>query len=256
VNVKAALRTAGLGAGLYAIVTVIGGFLQSTPLAALVAQAVGAEWGGGRLGIAWSDPLAPVQTNKELARKIGKGALLGLVACGALVELLQITHTARFATASFSAAALGTGLLSAILTAVRDQLLFSGLTLRVLSKTDARVPKIVACGATAAAHAFVSPGATLHEVAAGGALGLFAGALWLSERGAFRAVAMNAGWLFAAQTLFRGTFVDVIPNDNAVAGAEAGITGGWAATIVLAVSAAIATFTLLKRRENSQEEAK
>jgi hypothetical protein len=256
-DVKAAARIAAIGAALYGGVHVIGALLQATPLAALVAQAVGAEWGGGRLGISWSNPLAPALTSKEIGRRIAKGAMLGLVASGALVELLQITHTATFARTSFVLSALFTGLLAAILMAVRDQLLFSGLPLRVLNKTDAPIPKILACGAAAAAHAYVAPDATLHEVAAGGAFGLFSGALWLHEGGAFRAVAMNAAWLFAAQVLFRGTFVDVIAGPTAFAGGDAGITGGWAATVVLVIAAAIATAMLIRKpTESSREQTK
>jgi hypothetical protein len=61
---------------------------------AVIAQVVVLEFGTGRLGVAWSDPLAPLPTGGDMARRAFRGAALGLAAAVVLTGASVMFRTA------------------------------------------------------------------------------------------------------------------------------------------------------------------
>src|SRR5687767_802189 len=82
---KAAARAAAWGVAVYTAVKFIGILFASASMAAAVGQAIAAEFGAGRVGVAWSDPHEPLPTTAAMARRAGIGAAVG--AATALVVL-------------------------------------------------------------------------------------------------------------------------------------------------------------------------
>lgn len=240
-SVKAAVRVGALGGVLYGAVSLLGAVLATMPLAALVAQTVATEWGMGKLGLAWSNPLEPERETKEIAARVAKGALIGMAPAAIVLEWLHLTHTCDIFPASFGVTSLLLGLLSAALGSVRDQILLVGLTRRVLAHADAAWPKVLAGGALFAARAYGAE-ATPFEIAATFALGALGAALWQRDRAAYAAVGMNLGWLFTTETLFHGTLLEVRTLPSALSGGDAGMGHGLAAAAVLGLCAAGALF--------------
>ncbi len=239
-STRAAARVALFGGMLFFGVALLGALLANMPLAALVAQAVAAEWGMGRLGLAWSDPLAREPTAKDIATRLGRGALLGMAPAAVILEWLHLTHTCDIAPSSFAWSSIGLGVMSATLTAVRDQILLVGLSRRVLVHVDHALPRMLAAGALFAARSYSSETATWPEVIASFCFGAFAAAIFQRDRSAYGAVGMNIGWLLATQTLFHGALLDVRTLPSLLSGGDAGMGGGMAAAIVLGLCAVVA----------------
>ena len=79
----------------------LAGAVFSNNATALVAvQAAMAEWGAGRIGVTWSDPLAAMPSGKAMARRVGLGAAMGAGAAAAVVVLAMVTGGAAMAPAS------------------------------------------------------------------------------------------------------------------------------------------------------------
>ena len=207
---------------------------------ALVAvQAALAEWGAGRVGLAWSDPLAPVPTWRDLARRAGKGAALGGGAAALVVLAALALHAATLAAPSPAAGPLAVGLVIALLTAVRDELFLRGLVLRA---TAALLPSglaLAACGAAAAAARWGADGVLGLAVAVEAVRGVAMGAIWMRDRGAWMAVGASAAWTWALGSLVRGGLLDV----RFATEGDAGLP----ALLVLAVGAVAASAWALAR---------
>lgn len=236
-STRAAARVAAYGGLLFFGTSLLGAVLANMPLAALVAQAVAAEWGMGRLGLSWSDPLAPEPTGRDIATRMGKGALLGVVPAAVVLEWLHLTHNVDILPPSFAWSSLGLGLLSATLTAVRDQILLVGLSRRVLIHLDRALPRMLAAGALFAARSYSQENATAPDVAASFCFGAFAAAIFQRDRSAYGAVGMNVGWLLCTDTLFHGALLDARPLPSLLSGGDAGMGKGVAAAIVLGLAA-------------------
>ena len=71
------------GLALYGVVEFVGIKLSAKATGALAAQMVIAEWGAGRLAVAWSDPSAPPQAFRSIAQRAAKGAAAGILAAAA-----------------------------------------------------------------------------------------------------------------------------------------------------------------------------
>ena len=236
-SIKAAARVGALGGVLYGAVALLGAVLGNMPLAALVSQTVATEWGMGKLGLAWSNPLEREPTAKDIASRLGKGALIGMAPAAVVLEWLHLTHTCDLFPASFSVTSLLLGLLSAALTSVRDQILLVGLGRRVLIHLDSALPRMLAGGALFAARSYGAGGAAPAEVAASFCLGAFGAAIWQRDGSAYAAVGMNLAWLFTTETLFHGAFVEVRTLPSLLSGGDAGMGHGLAATVVLGACA-------------------
>jgi hypothetical protein len=195
-------------------------FAQNT-LAMAGVQAALAEWGAGRLGIAWSDPgtsstAAPPRSATSwtvVGRRIARGASLGF-ATAALVALAAIATRAAFvapalaAPAGLSATPLLVGLVVAALGAVRDELLLRGVVLgasRLLPVTVA----LLACGGAAAAVRLGTDGVVTSALAADALRGVALGGVWVRDRGAWMACAANTAWTWTMTFLLRGGGMDL-----------------------------------------------
>lgn len=238
---RAAARVAAWGLVVYAGTRLAGAVLQSTSMAALVAQAVLAEWGLGRLGVTWSDPVAPVPTTQAILRRAARGAGVGLAAAAALAVVLAVTGGALLERASSSVSVLVVGLVSAGFLAMRDELLLHGLTLRVLVSVESPEPRIAACALASAAAALGEPGVAPRAVLVALLLGALYGALWIRDRGAWMAWGAHTAFLFVTGPLLHGGLFETRVASSPWGGADAGVLGGWAAVAVLAAAAAVAT---------------
>src|SRR5688572_5699136 len=88
---SAATRVVGWGLGIYTATRIAAMVLETSSLPSAVAQAVIAEWGVGRVGVAWSDPTQPVPTARAIARRAGLGAAVGLASGVVVVGFLAMT---------------------------------------------------------------------------------------------------------------------------------------------------------------------
>jgi len=177
---------------------------------ALVAvQAVLAEWGAGRIGIAWSDPLAPMPSWKDLGRRAGKGAGLGAAAAVAVVVVAMATRGAARTAGVPGGGLLAVGLVIALLGAVRDELLLRGVVLRATRGLLPAWAALLACGGAAAAARFGIEGTLGMALAVEALRGMVLGAIWVRDRGAWMAVGANAAWTWTLGSVMRGGLVDV-----------------------------------------------
>jgi hypothetical protein len=177
--------------------------------AAAAVQAVLAEWGAGRMAIAWSDPLAALPTWRGIARRAGKGAAWGAGAAGVLVAGALATRMAALAAGPPAIGSLAVGLLLAALGAVRDELLLRGVVLRTTRGLLPAWAALLACGAVAAAARFGTQGGLAAAVLAEGLRGVALGGLWLRDRGAWMAVAASAAWTWTLGSIVHGGLLDV-----------------------------------------------
>lgn len=242
------VRLAAWGAGVFAVSRLAGALLSSTSMAGLVAQAVIAEWGLGRIGVTWSDPLAEVPGTKAIVKRALLGCALGLGGAAVVLGLAIVTKAALVARADAPVAVMGIGLLAAGFSAMRDELLLRGLVLRVTEEITATAPRLVACGVTAACAATAEPGATAPSVAAAGLLGVIFGALWIRDRGAWLAWGAHTALTFAVSTLAQGGLLDARVARNAWGGGDTGLLGGFAAVAALA-PLALGAFAWARRTE-------
>jgi hypothetical protein len=234
-----AWRIAAWGIALYAAGRIAALLLQSMSLPAAVAQAVIAEWGVGRLGVAWSDPTQPLPSTGSIARRAGMGALVGVVAAAIVVGFLATTRAVILERSDPALSMILVGLVTAGLYAMRDELLLHGLVVRALVTVESPILKVLACGLTSAAAAYgdIGPSAP-SAIAAQGLLGIVFGALWVRDRGAWPAWGAHTAWLFTTSALMQGGIFEARVASSTWGGADAGPLGGMAAVIALAPLAA------------------
>jgi hypothetical protein len=229
-----AWKVAFWGLAIYAGGRIAALLLESMSMPAAVAQAVIAEWGTGRLGVAWSDPTQPIPTTGAIARRAAIGAAVGLVVAAVVVGFLATTRAVILERSSPAASMLLVGLVTAGLYAMRDELLLHGLVMRSLVSLDAPVLKVLACGVTSAAAAYgeIGGGAPM-AIAAQGLLGIVFGSLWVRDRGAWPAWGAHTAWLFGTALLMQGGFLEAKVASTPWGGADAGPLGGMAAVLAL-----------------------
>jgi hypothetical protein len=238
-TVREAWKVAGWGLAFWGGAQLAVAVLSRNPTALVAVQAVLAEWGAGRVGIAWSDPLAPVPTWKGLGRRAGVGVAMGAAAAGAVVLVALATGGAAAAKGRPVIGLLGVGLVVAALGAVRDELLLRGVVLRATRALLPAWAALLACGAAAAAARFGSDGTVGMALLVEGLRGVVLGAIWVRDRGAWMAVGANAAWKWGLDSVVRGGLVDV----RFATDADAGIP----ALLVLAAGAGAACFWALRR---------
>jgi hypothetical protein len=205
-----AARVASAALALWGAVQVAAVALERRAVALGLVQAMLAEWGAGRMGIAWSDPLGPVATTRDILRRTARGAALGGAAALAAVAAALTT---RSATATFADSAslemLGVGLVAALLAAVRDELILRGFVLRATRGLAPPWVSLLACGMAAAAARFGVDGASGTALTAEALRGVALAALWIHDRGAWMAWAANASWTWTFGSLLHGGLVDI-----------------------------------------------
>ena len=95
---KAALRdrarVVAWGIGIVAAAQAVGAYLAQNHTGGVVAQVVIAEFGTGRLGVAWSDPLAPLPSATDIAKRALRGASFGASAAAILLGASLLAHAA------------------------------------------------------------------------------------------------------------------------------------------------------------------
>ena len=197
----------------------------------MLVQAALAEWGAGRMGITWSDPLGPPPAAAQIAARIGRGTALGGAAALTAGALAMTTRGAALRPAPPSIAILALGLFASALTAVAAELLLRGVVLRATRGLLPMWGSLFACGLVACAARFGIEGALSKLVLADGLRAVALGALWLRDRGAWVAWAANASWTWALGSVLRGGIVelsfgvepDAAPTTLAVLGTAAAV---------------------------------
>jgi hypothetical protein len=180
---------------------------ETKALATLVVQAALAEWGAGRMGIAWTQPGGRTEAN--LARRIATGAAMGAAAAAAAVILSLALHAAVGSATTPSLGLLVLGLATSALAAVRDELLLRGVVLRATRGLLPPWASLLASGATAAVTAFGASSMSGALFLAEGLRGMALGGVWMRDRGAWMAWAANAAWMWAFGAATRGGLFDV-----------------------------------------------
>ncbi len=209
------------------------GAFERNELAMAMVQAALAEWGAGRMGIAWSDPSAPPATWDSVARRAARGAALGIGAAGAVAVVALAMRSAVVSAGALALTPLVVGLVIAALGAVRDELLLRGVVLGATRLLPLPVA-LLACGAAAVAARLGIDGIVTSALAPTALRGVALGALWVRDRGAWMACAANTAWTWMTGPILGGGLLDV--RFASRAGAD-GATG----LVVLAIAAVLAS---------------
>jgi len=233
-SARAAVRVALWGLAVYAGTQLVAVVSESMSMASAVGQAILAEWGVGRLGVAWSDPEAKAPTMGAIARRAAAGAGVGLALAAVTVGFLVTTRAVLLDRSHPALAAVLVALVTAGLYAMRDELLLHGLVLRVLVGVKSPLLRAASCGVASAAAAWGDPAsASPRRVMVQGLLGVVFGALWVKDRGAWPAWGAHTAWTFATALLLQGGAFDARTAEGSWGGGAAGPLGGTAAVLAL-----------------------
>ena len=182
--------------------------LERNAVAMVVVQAGLAEWGAGRMAIAWSDPRAEAPSGWAIGRRAGVGVALG-VGSAALVAAVAIGfRDAVVQTGAPATGALLVGLFVAAMGAVRDELLLRGVVLRAMRPLPVGAA-LIACGLAAAAARFGTDGVVTLALIPEALRGTALGALWVRDKGAWMACGANAAWAWTLGPVLGGNLLDV-----------------------------------------------
>jgi hypothetical protein len=229
---------------IYAGAALVGAKLSSRSVGALAVQMVLAEWGAGRLGVSWSDPAQDIPTAAAIARRAGRGALLGLVAATSVIALALGTHALSAHANSPVPSELGIALFTACLVAARDELLLRGIPMRALRNACPPLVILLVCGAAAATaeYGVLSVAGTVHpaQLAIAGLLGIVFASLWAVDRGGWLAFGAHAMWAFATGGVIRGGILDLRASMGPWGGGDAGLSGSLVMAVALVPVAGLA----------------
>lgn len=242
-----AARVAAAGLFFHACGLLAGALLASYGLAAMIAQAVIAEWGVSRLGVRWTAEGAATASTPSPAARAARGVALGAGAAAVTTAALLATGAGRFDRGGLVPTTLAVGALSAGATAVWHELYYRGLVLRVTEKVKQPYFRLLAAGLAEGAAAAAMPGATPLEVLVAGLFGALMAALWLHDRGAVLACATHAGWLFTTRSVLRGGVFELAGTPTLLGGSGAGPFAGGVTAGVLA-AALVAVLVVSGRR--------
>jgi len=236
-RLRDARKVIAWGLVVYAAVALVGAKLAATSVGALAVQMVLAEWGAGRLGIAWSDPAADVPTMSAIGRRVARGAGLGFGAALVVVVFALGTRGLSAYPNTVAPSQLAIALVVAALAAARDELLLRGVPLRALRHVCPPVVVLLVCGgAGAAAQIGLLPEAdAAHgvEVAVAGLLGVIFAALWIVDKGGWVAVSAHTAWTFGTGAVVRGGFFDLRASRSPWGGGDLGLPGSFATALAL-----------------------
>ena len=226
-------KVVGWGLVFYGGVQLVGYLLANNDVGAAAVQAALSEWGAGRVGVAWSDPLAKVPSWTGIARRAASGGALGFVAGVACLVALLVTHGATVVKGSVTVPLLAVDLLVVALSAVRDELLLRGFVLRALGGWPSPAAAALVCGVASAAARLGVPGSVPVEVAIAGVSGVAFAALWQRDRGAWMAVGANAAFAFTTGPLLHYASLEVTFNPTLWGGGDKEAAGS--ATVLAVV---------------------
>jgi hypothetical protein len=233
-RIKESARVAGYGVLVYGATRFAGTYLERYAFAAAVMQLVIAEWGAGRMAIAWSDPLAPAPTTTAIALRAARGAALGLAAALVALGVVLLTRAGSLAPNAPSVVVSLMGAITPACLAARDELLLRGLVLRVLPADLQTSARVAACGLASAAAAYGDGASAPPALVAAGLGGAALGALWMHDRGVWLAWGAHAAFAWASGTLAKGGLVDLRPASNGWGGAD--LSGSWAAVLAATIT--------------------
>jgi hypothetical protein len=244
-------KVIGWGLVLYGAVGLVGAKLSATSVGSLALQMVVAEWGAGRLAVAWSDPTGDPPKLGAIARRVGQGAVMGLFAAGLVILFALGTHGLSAHANTPEPSQVGVGLFTAALAAARDELLLRGIPLRAFRHACPPLALLLICGgAGAAAEYGVLAGAEdVHvvRILVAGLLGIVFAALWIRGRGGWLAFGAHVAWALATGGLIRGGLFDLRGSLGAWGGGDAGISGSLAVAVALVPVALLASIVVLRR---------
>jgi membrane protease YdiL (CAAX protease family) len=249
-RLRDAAKVIGWGLLLYGGVLLVGSKLQAKAFGSIALQMVMAEWGAGRLAVAWSDPAADPPTSAAVAKRAGRGVTLGLAAAGAVLVFSVATHGLVAHANSPAPAQLAMGFITAALVAARDELLLRGIVIRAFRKACPTLALLLVCGgAGAAAEYGVLAGTDAGNPASfaiAGLLGVVFASLWLVDRGGWLPLGAHAAWTTATGTLIRGGLFDLRAEATPWGGGDAGPLGSTAVLVALLPVAALAAAWALR----------
>lgn len=238
-TLREARRVAGWGLAFWGAAQLATAVFVQNATALVAIQAALAEWGAGRIGISWSDPVGAMPTAGSIGRRAARGLAMGAAAAAVVTGVALATGSAAMTAGRPTVGLLVVGLVVAVLEAVRDELFLRGVVLRATGGLWPPWAALAACGAAAAAARFGLERTVGLVLVVEALRGIALGAIWIKDRGAWTAVAANAAWTWTLGSVVRGGLLDV----RFAAGADAGIP----ALVVLAAGAAAATFWALPR---------
>ena len=250
-SVPEARRVVGWALVFWGASQLAGAVFSNNATALVAVQAALAEWGAGRIGITWSDPLAAMPSSKTLARRMGLGAAMGAAAAAAVVVLAMVTGGAAMAPASPGFGSLAVGLVVAVLASVRDELFLRGAVLRATRGLLPAWASLAACGAAAAAARYGAEGVFDLSLLVAGLRGVALGSIWVRDRGAWMAVGASAAWAWSLQSLVHGGLLDLRFVTEADAGVPAVVMMAVAAVVGLVVTTGVASRWAIARRRPS-----
>lgn len=231
-------RVVAGGLTVWACAQLAGSTLARNAIAALAVQAAIAEWGTNWMGQTWSEGPASARA-RAVGRRVAYGVACGLGLASACAAAAAMGGARRGSPSEIAVEPMFVGLVVAVLGAVRDELVLRGVVLRATEELGPAWVRLGVCGAAAAAARFGHEGAIglalLDEALRGVALG----ALWLGDRGAWRAVAANAAWTWASGSILHGAWSDT----RATGGSSA---SDLAARVVLVAAALAASVWALR----------
>jgi hypothetical protein len=206
---------------------------ERNSLAMVAVQAGLAEWGGARMGIAWSPPpegsgARGASAWRGPARRAAIGGALGLAFAAIVVAIGSLVGASTSFSGVPAPSALAIGLLVAVFVAVRDEILLRGVVVRATRLLPA-AGTLAACGLAAAAARLGSDGRFTAALVPEALRGVALGAIWMRDRGAWMACAANAASAWSTGAL-GGGLGDAGPSVD-----------GVVATCVLAVAAIAAS---------------
>jgi hypothetical protein len=216
-------------------------YLAQNHTGAVIAQLVIAEFGTGRLGVAWSDPLAPIPSGAAIARRALRGASLGAAAAVILLGVSVLLRVAILEAGTIGIAPIVVGLVLSACIAARDELLLRGLVLRALGPQVNAAVRLGVCGLAGAAFRFgTDASATKTSLAFALLSSMALAALWLRDRGAWLAVSANATFVFLTGPLAHGALLDLGFPQNAQSARHVDLDGSLGAVACALVFAASA----------------
>lgn len=198
-------RLVVLGLAVVAAVDFVGSWLHERATGAAAVQLAIAEFGAGKLGIAWSpaDTVAP--TTRSIALRAARGAGFGFAAAIVMWLVGMATKAIAFRIVPPAFAEIAVGLLVAVLLGARDELLLRGLVLRITGTWWKGWPVLAACAAAAVARGWSADNATPNGAIVAACAAIALGCIWLVDRGAWMAVGANAAFTFASHVLGIGS---------------------------------------------------
>jgi len=243
-RLRDAAKVIAWGLLLYGGVLLVASRLQAKAFGSLALQMVIAEWGAGRLAVAWSDPRADPPTWSAIAKRAGRGGTVGLLAAASVIAFALATHALSASANTPEPGQLGMGLLTAALIGARDELLLRGVVLRAFRKSCPTLALLIICGGAGAAAEYGLLGGngdgSPARLAVAGLLAIVFASLWLVDRGGWLPLGAHTAWTTATGAMIRGGLFDLRSPPTPWGGGDAGVVGSPATLVALVPVAALA----------------